>query len=184
MPRITPQRWTIFSLLILLAGAAWIGISRAPQGSTTGGKIPLPRLGFVAPDFSLSSTSGETVSLANLRGRPVLVNLWTSWCPPCKAEMPALQRVYTDYQDQGLEILAVNSTHQDNLTDAAAFAEELGLSFPILVDGDGDVSRLYALSSLPTSFFIDRQGVIREVVIGGPMSEALLRIRVEQLLEE
>ena len=114
----------------------------------------------------------------------MLINLWTSWCPPCKSEMPALQRVYADYQGQGFEILAVNATNQDNLADATAFAAQLGLKFPLLVDERGDVSRLYALRSLPTSFFVDSQGVIREVVIGGPMSEALLRIRVEQLLEE
>ena len=184
MPKITPHRWTIFSLVILVLGAAWIGISRAPVGSTTNEKIPLPRQGFQAPDFSLQTTIGETITLSELRGHPVLINLWTSWCPPCKAEMPALQRVYANYQGQGFEILAVNATNQDNLADATAFAAQLGLKFPILVDERGDVSRLYALRSLPTSFFVDSQGVIREVVIGGPMSEALLRIRVEQLLEE
>ncbi len=114
----------------------------------------------------------------------MLINLWTSWCPPCKAEMPALQRVYEDYQEQGLEILAVNATNQDRLADAAAFAGQLGLTFPILFDEDGEVSLLYQLRSLPTTYFIDRQGIIQDVVIGGPMSEALLRIRIDQLLEE
>lgn len=172
------------SIFILVISAAWIWVSRGEPGETTGGKIPLPRQGFIAPDFSLETPEGEKISLSELRGSPVLINLWTSWCPPCRMEMPALQKVYDEYRHQGFEILAVNSTLQDNREDAVHFANELGLNFPILLDPEGNVSRLYQLQSLPTSFFIGKDGVIREVVIGGPMSEALLRIRVQQLLEE
>lgn len=172
------------TVLILAAGAAWIWISRAEPGETSGGKIPLPRQGFQAPEFNLETPQGEKMNLSDLRGRPVLINLWTSWCPPCRSEMPALNRVYREYREQGFEILAVNSTWQDKQEDAISFAEELGLEFPILLDLDGKVSQLYQLRSLPTTFFIGRDGVIREVVIGGPMSEALLRIRVEELLKE
>lgn len=177
-------RWYIFSVLVLAVGAAWIFVSRAEPGSTTSGTIPLPRQGFVAPDFNLQTPEGESIELSDLRGQPVLINLWTSWCPPCRAEMPALQRVYEAYQDQGFEVLAVNATNQDSRQEALDFAQELGLTFPILLDTTGKVSGLYQLRSLPTSFFIDSQGVIQEVVIGGPMSEALLRTRVQQLLEE
>jgi len=169
---------------VLLASAAWIWVSRAPNGSAAGTGVSLPHQGFRAPDITLQAGDGASISLADLAGRPVLINLWTSWCPPCKAEMPALQRVYEDYQEQGLEILAVNATNQDRLADAAAFAGQLGLTFPILFDEDGEVSLLYQLRSLPTTYFIDRQGIIQDVVIGGPMSEALLRIRIDQLLEE
>lgn len=174
----------LLSMLVLIAGAAWIWASRSDPSETTAGKIPLPRQGFLAPDFSLQAADGQNVKLSDLRGRPVLVNLWTSWCPPCRQEMPAMQKAYVDFRDQGFEILAVNATDQDNLPDALQFATDLGLTFPILLDQQGEVSRLYQLRSLPTSFFIDRQGVIREVVIGGPMSEALLRIRIQELLEE
>ena len=177
------QRWTFFSLAILILAAGWVWASRAPAGSTTAGAIPAPRQGFLAPDFSLGTSTGETIHLAGLRGRPVLINLWASWCAPCRAEMPALQRVYEDYQDQGITILAVNATDQDQVDKAIAFGQEYGLTFPILFDLDGSVSRQYLLRALPTSFFVDPQGIIREVVVGGPMSEALLRIRVEQLLE-
>jgi cytochrome c biogenesis protein CcmG, thiol:disulfide interchange protein DsbE len=172
------------SIFVLIAGAAWIWISRVAPGETSAGKIPLPRQGFLAPDFSLQTPDGQSVSLSDLRGRPVLINLWTSWCPPCRQEMPAMQRAYADFKEQGFEILAVNVTNQDNLQDALRFASDLGLSFPILLDSQGEVSQLYQLRSLPTSFFIDRMGVISEVVIGGPMSEALLRIRIQELLEE
>lgn len=174
----------VFSTLVLIAGAVWIVVSRADPESTTSGKIPLPHQGFTAPEFTLQTPDGRTISLSDLRGSPVLINLWTSWCPPCRAEMPALQRTYDAYHDQGFEILAVNATNQDNLGDALGFVQEHGLTFPILLDMNGAMSNSYQLRSLPTSFFIDRQGIIREVVIGGPMSEALLRIRVQQLLED
>ena len=113
----------------------------------------------------------------------MILNLWTSWCGPCKAEMPALEAVWADYREQGLVVLAVNSTINDGARAASAFAEAQGLTFPILMATGGEVSRLYGLRSLPTSFFIDPQGVIREVVVGGPMAEALLRVRARQLLE-
>lgn len=97
--------------------------------------------------------------------------------------MPAIQRVYDEFQDQGLIVLAVNTTNQDNLGDAITFAQIRKLTFPILLDRDGGVANQFEVRSLPSTFFVDPQGIIREVVIGGPMSEALLRIRTEQLLE-
>jgi len=97
--------------------------------------------------------------------------------------MPALERVYREYAPQGLALLAVNAANQDTRSAALEFAQAQGLSFPILFDADGLVSRSYRLQALPTTFFIDRGGVIREVVGGGPMSEALLRIRIDQLMQ-
>jgi peroxiredoxin len=97
--------------------------------------------------------------------------------------MPALEHVYQDYKDDGLEILAVNSTSQDNAADAIGFVQDLGLTFTILFDNDGSVSKQYRLQALPTSIFINREGVIQEIVVGGPMSEALLRSRIKTLFE-
>lgn len=94
-----------------------------------------------------------------------------------------MQRVYETYASQGFTILAVNATNQDQLSNAVNFAAEMGLNFPILFDHQGQISKLYQVQALPTSFFIDAQGVIQEVVVGGPMSEALLEIRVQQLLK-
>lgn len=170
--------------LVLLAGLMWIWLSAAPQGAATGGGIPAPQAGFISPDFTLTTLDGETVTLSGLRGRVVLLNIWASWCPPCRAEMPAMQRVWEEYQARGLVVLAVNSTIQDTPADAQTFVSENGLTFPVLLDTGGEVTRLYRVSSLPTSFFIGADGTIREVVIGGPMAEALLRSRVEQLLKE
>lgn len=168
--------------LVLFLGIIWIGVSKADALEVTSGGIPAPRQGFLAPDFELPKANGENVRISGLRGKPLMMNVWASWCGPCRAEMPAMQRVYEAYQSEGLEILAVNSTSQDTRQDALAFAESLGLRFPILFDDEGQVARLYQVTALPTTFFIDSQGIIQDVVIGGPMAEALLRVRVEQLL--
>jgi cytochrome c biogenesis protein CcmG/thiol:disulfide interchange protein DsbE len=181
MKNITLLKWIAMSLLILSLGAVWIWWSSAPPGSTTQGDIPASQIGFAAPDFTLETLGHENYKLSDLRGNPVLINFWASWCPPCRSEMPAIQKVYDQYREQGFQVLAVNSTHQDNLGDAITFAEIRKLNFPILLDGDGSVGNLYDIRSLPTSFFIDEQGIIQDVVIGGPMAEALLKIRVEQL---
>jgi peroxiredoxin len=158
--------------------------SPPPAGVLTGGKIPAPREGFMAPDFSLQDAAGNTVRLSDLRGKPVLINLWASWCPPCKAEMPAMQTVHEQYASRGFTILAVNTTFQDDATAAADFITSRALTFPVLFDLDGEVSRQYQVRSMPTSFFVDSEGMIRRVVIGGPMSEALLRAEAEQMLNE
>lgn len=96
--------------------------------------------------------------------------------------MPAIQKVYEESAESGFVVLAINTTYQDSRGDAVTFAMLHKLTFPILWDQTGDVAREYRINSLPTSFFIDRLGIIREVVIGGPMAEALLRTRIQKFL--
>jgi cytochrome c biogenesis protein CcmG/thiol:disulfide interchange protein DsbE len=175
-------RWLSLAAIILLAGSGWIWISAVPDSETTGGRIPSPREGFLAPDFTLELIGGGEVTLSDERGKVVIVNLWASWCPPCKAEMPAIEEVYLANQDRGLEVLAVNTTFQDQEAAAVDFIGEFGLTFPILMDRTGEVSRQYLLRAMPSTFFIDREGIIRKVIIGGPMSEATLQTAVEELL--
>jgi cytochrome c biogenesis protein CcmG, thiol:disulfide interchange protein DsbE len=170
-------------IAILVAALAWIFASADRAGVSTAGEIPAPREGFLAPDFSLQTPEGETVSLSELRGQAVLVNLWATWCPPCRAEMPAIQKLYDEYKDQGFMVLAVNMTYQDNPQSVLPFTRENNLTFPILLEETGEMARKYELRSLPSSFFVNRDGIIQEVVIGGPMSEALLRTRIESILE-
>lgn len=177
------QHWTLYSILTLVFFAGWIIFSPPAEG-TTNGHIPAPQEGFLAPDFALQDMNGQTVRLSDLRGQPVLLNLWASWCPPCKEEMPAMQNAFEIYAPQGFTILAVNTTFQDQRSSALRFAEESGLTFPILFDVDGTVSRQYHTRLMPTSFFIDQEGIIRRVVLGGPMSEALLRTEIEAMLKE
>lgn len=175
-----PRR--ILMVGFLLLGLIWVWLSRADPALVTGGLAPAPQAGFLAPDFTLETITGEAVSLSALRGQPVIINFWASWCPPCRAEMPTLQAIYNDYKDQ-VAILAVNAASQDTLSDALAFLNEIGLTIPVLLDTDGTAQRLYIVASLPTTFFIDAHGVISEVVVGGPMTETGLRARIEFLLE-
>jgi cytochrome c biogenesis protein CcmG, thiol:disulfide interchange protein DsbE len=176
-------RWRLFSVVLLLAAASWAWYTRVPSAEGAR-QIASPRQGFPAPDFALPTPGEQQVRLADLRGQVVIINLWASWCAPCRAEMPAIQRVYDANRHRGLEVLAVNSTSQDREAAAISFARELELTFPILLDRDGAVSRRYLLRALPTTFFVDRSGIIRSVIIGGPMSEAVLVSQVEALLQE
>ena len=176
--------YTFLSLTVLLVSAGWIYLSRAVPGAMGSQDIPVARPGFLAPDFTLTTLEGESVQLKDLRGRTVILNLWASWCPPCRAEMPALQRVSQDYPPDELMILAVNLTSQDSKEAAAQFAQENDLTFPILLDKSGVVGALYQTSALPTTFFIAADGTIREMIVGGPISEALLRAQVNQLTGE
>jgi peroxiredoxin len=172
----------IFTALTLAVSAAWIGFTAFAFPVTTNGLTPAPNEGFLAPDFTLETIEGQIYTLSELRGRPLLINFWATWCPPCRAEMPAMQRVYEAYQQQGFMILAVNATHQDSHTAALEFSRQYQLTFPILLDLDGSITRQYRVHSFPTSYFVDPTGLITEVVIGGPMAEALLKTRVESLL--
>lgn len=179
------RRWTISTIIVLALGVGWTLLSRVPPAATSGGAPPpSPREGFSAPDFTLDVLGGGQVTLSDLRGKVVVVNLWASWCPPCRAEMPAIENVYRVYKDQGLVVLGVNTTFQDSEADAAAFVQNFGLTFPVPLDRTGAVSARYLLRGLPTTFFVDRRGVIRTVVVGGPMNEATIQSKVEDLLQE
>lgn len=178
------RNWTAFSIIVLVVGLGWMVFTPPLPGTTTGGQIPAPGEGFLAPDFALQDSQGQTVRLSDLRGQPVMVNFWASWCAPCKAEMPAMQEVYDAYADQGFTILAVNTTFQDDRANADAFAAERGLTFPLLYDLDGAVSSQYQVRSMPSTFFVGADGTIRKVVYGGPMAEAMLRAEIERLLAE
>lgn len=137
------------------------------------------RRGQVAPDFSLETLTGETLRLSDFRGRPVLLNFWNSWCPPCRTEMSELQQVQEALGDR-VVILAINLLYQeDRLEDVYAFVREQGLTFPILLDRDGQVVTDYRVGSLPTSFFVDAEGKIYLVQVG-PMTRSF----IESILRE
>jgi peroxiredoxin len=178
-----PTQRRILYLLILSLGSAWILVSADRSGVSTSGQIPAPQQGFLAPDFALETLTGETVKLSDLRGQAVLVNLWATWCPPCREEMQTIETVYQEYKDQEFIVLAVNMTYQDDASAIAPFIDKQRLTFPILLDETSTAATAYQLHSLPSSYFIRRDGIINEVVIGGPMSEALLRTRIEEILE-
>ena len=179
------RRWDFVMVVSLAAAIIWTVGSRLPSGvGAPLSSSPSPREGFFAPDFTLDTLQGEQVKLSSLRGKVIVVNFWTTWCPPCRAETPALERSYEAYKDLDVVILGVNLTDQDSLKEVESFVHEFGLTYPILLDRDGAVGLLYQLSGLPTTFFINREGIIRTVVIGGPMSETSIRSKIESLLKE
>jgi thiol-disulfide isomerase/thioredoxin len=122
-----------------------------------------PAAGSSAPDFELVDTSGETISLKEMRGRPVVINFWATWCGPCEKEMPLLESRYQQYQPD-LVILAVNYAERSNRVQD--FTARLGLTFSPLVDERGQVADLYRVNLYPTTFFVDGTGVIQAVKIG------------------
>jgi len=116
-------------------------------------------VGDIAPNFTLTTLSGETVSLADYRGQAVLINFWATWCGPCRREMPDFNSIYAAEQDRGFVVLAINQ--EESAEQAQAFAEEFEVSFPILLDESGEVGQLYQVRGLPTSYLIDGNGIIR-----------------------
>lgn len=174
--------WALFSIFILFLGLIWIKESRLLPEQIKANQIAAPQTGFLAPDFTLPSSTGESITLSSFYGSPVIVNFWASWCTPCRKEMPAIQQVYADFENQGLIILGINTTSQDNKEDAIAFSKKVGVTFPILFDENGQVNTVYQIRALPTTFFINSDGVIQEITIGGPMSEALIRSKIETIM--
>lgn len=178
------SRFATWMTWVLFLGMIWTVVSRVQPDSLQASPGSVAKEGFTAPDFKLGLMDGGTVTLSELKGKVVLVNFWTSWCPPCRKEMPAIESVYRSYKDLGLVVIGLNLTAQDSKQAAALFAQEVGVTFPIALDLDNSVGNLYRVTALPTSFFIDRKGVIRSVIVGGPMSEALIQSKVEELLRE
>jgi cytochrome c biogenesis protein CcmG/thiol:disulfide interchange protein DsbE len=127
--------------------------------------------GKAAPDFILKNLNGEEIRLSDFTGKPVMINLWASWCQPCLKEMPVIETIYKKYQSVGLVVLGINVTSQDNLTDAKETVNNFNLSYPILIDESAHVSKLYEMRGIPTSFFIDSQGIIRRIQIGEILPE-------------
>lgn len=137
---------------------------------------PVVKIGSPAPDFELTTLSGKQVKLSDYKGKVVILNLWATWCPPCKAEMPEMQSFYEKSRNSDITLLSVNLTAQEKNEKAVSdFVVDYQLTFPILLDKKDTVGKLYKTISIPTSYIIDREGIIRERVIG-PMDEEKMAI--------
>jgi peroxiredoxin len=153
-------------LLLFYGIPAW-PVSGQPfvtPGGPTLTPAPAAVVGAPAPDFTLTDVAGNAVTLSKLKGQVVLINFWATWCGPCRVEMPAIQRRYEAFKDQGLTVLAVN--FDEPLIDVSAFQNSFNLTFPVLLDPGGIVNDLYRMRGYPSSFMVDRSGLITKLHIG------------------
>jgi len=174
---------TVVVLLALLLGAGWLVRDRF---------LPV-EVGSMAPGFTATDMEGRRVTLEELKGQVVLLNVWATWCGPCRDEMPSMERLHRELGPKGLKIVAVSVDVAPGTVspggqpggDVAAFAKELGLTFAIWQDPSGGIQRTYRTTGVPESFVIDRNGVIQKKVIGatewdaGSHTELLRRLLAE-----
>jgi peroxiredoxin len=157
------------------------GIVALPPGLSTTGDVSTDE-GDTAPDFVLRTPGGGEVRLSDLRGSPVLVNFWASWCAPCRQEMPDIVRAYDERRDDGFVVIGVNL--QENASAIEDFAQEFGMAFPIAIDRTGQVADAWRIGGpiegIPSSYFLDGDGVVRARVFG-PMREETLRENLEKI---
>jgi peroxiredoxin len=155
--------------ILWIAGAVIAAIVLAVyfRGSSATPSGPAALAGQPAPSFAVPQLSGGSSELVQHRGRIVVMNLWATWCPPCRAEMPDLQRLYETYKNRNVDVLGVDQG--ESAVRVAAFAKSLGIHYPILLDHNQQYGRVYAALGLPTTVIVDPQGVVSRA-FDGPLS--------------
>lgn len=153
-------------IAVAVVAGVWIFTNRETLTGQAMGEVNRP-----APDFTAPELRGGTIELSQYRGKVVVLNFWGTWCEPCKRELPALQQAYEQFSDQGLMVIGVNLTDDEQvngqtIADVAAFLAQYGVTYPIALDTEGTITEAYRVFPLPTSFFITPDGQIRYVHIG------------------
>ncbi|MDQ7030680.1 MAG: redoxin domain-containing protein [Ardenticatenia bacterium] len=173
--------WGNMLVLAMLFGGLWIWLTRVPADTPSPAMTAemVPQRDFIAPDFELPTLDGASVRLSELRGKPVIVNFWATWCPPCRAEMPALQRIAQRYEQQGLTVILVNQGESPGRV--RDFLNSLGITLPTLLD-DGRAAQVYRVRGLPTTVFVRPDGRIEDLITGGPLTEPFLEEKVKAML--
>ena len=178
--------WVILLLIVLLVGGAWIIDSRETVSDPQNFLLTeAPLVGHLAPDFSAQTPANEPHALSDYidrdggNGRPVVLNFWASWCGPCRMEMPAFERASLKYADRAA-VLGINQAESSETIQR--FAQNTGVTYPLLVDEDWVVNNMYGVSNLPTTIFVDADGVIQEVFVG-TMNQAVLEDKINSLLQ-
>lgn len=186
---------TLLAILILLAVSVLLGacassplVATQTVATPAGSAVIAPEMGALAPEITLqkleNGTRGTDVKLSDLRGRPVILNFWATWCQPCRQEFPELDAVYRKYRETDqLVVIGVNVQDGSSPEQVQAFIGEMGVLFPIWLEGPEDysVDKSYDLKALPTTVFIDRTGVIRQIRIGGPLTGEYLEQQVGKI---
>lgn len=137
-------------------------------------------IGDRAIDFQLQTLDGKTVKLSDFRGKPVLLNFWTTWCPPCRFEVPFLQQINDSYAAKGLVMLAVDVG--ENSTIIKNFMTSLNVSLTVPMDTDGKVAKAYSITTIPRTFFIDKNGIIRQIIPGAFPDKAAIENELKKIM--
>lgn len=172
------NRWHGLFLAILVFGSYWIWLNRVPVAVSAPARTPQPVVDYPAPAFTLTTLTGETFDLSAAQGKPVVLNFWATWCGPCQRELPALQAAAERYGDR---VLIIGVDQGEAPETVQRYVDQLGLTFPIPLDVEFAVSEQYNVRGLPTTFFIDPQGVIRQMWLG-EMNSITLAEGVAQIL--
>ena len=139
-------------------------------------------IGLTAPDFTLKTIEGASITLSSLRGQPILLNFWATWCPFCRDEMPAFQNVYEELKDDGFIVISITEEVGSEMDKVMDFRDAYNLTFPILLDESGVVTRRYQVTSLPRTLLITPDGVISNIILGGPITENTLRRELSAMM--
>lgn len=179
MRKITPLVLLGLGLLLVAASGYFILRNASPRSDLSA--VPV-QVNYAAPELTLTDTQGISRSLADYKGQVILVNLWATWCPPCKEEMPAFEAYFNKHKDDGFVIIAINDG--DPAPDVIQFVEEYGLTFPIWLDPTYTATEeAFKTLNLPSSFVIDRNGKIRLQWVGG-INRRMLEKFVTPIIEE
>ena len=168
--------------VIILVPVVVLGLVMAGCSNDTFNLPPAEEVnvGNAAPDFQVSDLDGKPVSLSDFQGKPILINFWASWCRPCRTEMPYIQQVYEEWSDKGLVVLAINIGETPSET--KEFMQDYELSFPVLLDIKRLVAQEYNVWSIPTTFFIDKNGIIQAKIIGAFPSKAAIETKLGEII--
>ncbi|MBD0381104.1 TlpA family protein disulfide reductase [Paenibacillus sedimenti] len=153
----------ILAFVVLLAGFAVYQNAQHANKETILPTEQAPKVNFLAPSFTLTGLDGKEYAIGGPREKPLLVNFWASWCGPCAAEAPDLVAMYKKYEGQ-FDLYAVNVTPGDKMDNIKKFVDEYKFPFPVLLDKKGENADIYRVVAIPTSFLIDKNGVVREVI--------------------
>lgn len=151
----------VIAIVLLLAGLAVYQNFAAADKEVVLPQETAPKPNYLAPAFSLGALDGNTYHAGGPRDKALLINFWASWCGPCEREAPDLKRLYDKYKDK-IDFYAVNITQGDKLNDVKAFVQQHGFTFPVLLDTEGKAAELYRVYAIPTTFLVDRNGVIQD----------------------